>query len=86
MIGEDTRGWAGESKWKKSDHPTTVWASIMADNNIATDTSGKSISAMCGSEVRMERDGSEHLASYSGMYLLDYARIEQSGGGSVNTG
>ena len=71
MIGGDTRGWAGESNWKKNEHPTTVWASLRTDNNISPYTNGKSISTMCGNEIKMERDRAEHLASFSGVDLLD---------------
>ena len=66
--------------WKKSDHPTTVRASIRVDNNVSSYTNGKSISVMCGNEFKMKGDGEEHLASSSGMDLLNCARAEQSGG------
>lgn len=87
MVRGNTREWAGESKWKKSEHPITVWASIRANNNFSPDTNEKYISALCGSELKMGGNGAKHLASFLGVDLLDSARAEESGwwrGGGVS--
>ena len=45
---------------------------------------GKSIMAVCSSDFKLDGEGAEHLAAFSGMDILDYAWAEQSGGWGVS--
>ena len=77
------RGSGGDSKWKKREHHSIVWASIRADNSIQTYTNGKSTTAIYSSDFKLDGEGAEHLAAFSGMYILDCVGPEQPGEGEA---